>query len=183
MTRLFRTVGKLQKGYDPEEVDAFFERARRVYEGDQREPLTSRDVQQTVFELVRGGYSTSSVDAAMDRLERAFVVRQRAEFVAEHGQQAWMEHLAALARTLYGRLTRADGERFAPPPRGQQGYLAEDVDDLCHRLVDYFDNGQSLTSEEVRNTVFRRARGSDAYAEPAVDAFCARAVEVLLGVE
>jgi DivIVA domain-containing protein len=177
MTHLFRTVGRIRTGYAVDEVDRFFDQARRVYEGDLSDPLTSRDVRQTVFDIVRGGY------AAMDRLERAFVVRQRAEYVAAHGQQAWLDHLAAQARTLYGRLTRPDGERFAPARRGHQGYHHEDVDDLCHRLVDYFDHGQTLTSDEVRNATFRSARGSRAYAEPAVDAFCDRAVEVLLGVE
>ncbi|GGB97820.1 DivIVA domain-containing protein [Cellulomonas carbonis] len=183
MTTLFRTVGRLRSGYDPAQVDEFFSRARRVYEGDGHEPLTAAEVRETAFDLVRGGYATGPVDAAMDRLERAFVARQRTEFIAANGQQAWMDHLAGQARTLYGRLTRPDGERFAPARRGQQGYLPEDVDALCHRLVDYFDHGQSLTSEEVRGATFRRARGAKAYGEPAVDAFCARAVEVLLGVE
>lgn len=180
---MFRTVGRLSRGYDPHQVDDFFSRARRVYEGDHTEPMTARDVRQTAFDLVRGGYATSAVDGAMDRLERAFVARQRTEFVAAHGQQAWMDHLAAQARTLYGRLTRPDGERFAPPRRGEQGYDAEDVDALCQRLVDYFDHGQSLTSDEVRHATFRHRSGRHAYAEPAVDAFCDRAVEVLLGVE
>jgi DivIVA domain-containing protein len=183
MSSLFRTVGRFQSGYDPHEVDAFFDQARRVYEGDDSEPLTSRDVRQAVFDVVRGGYATGPVDAAMDRLERALVVRQRAEYVAAHGQQAWLDHLAAQARTLYGRLTRPDGERFAPTRRGHQGYLPADVDRMCHRLVDYFDHGQTLTSDEIRNATFRSARGAHAYAEPAVDAFFDRAVEVLLGVE
>jgi len=183
MTQLFRRVGRMRSGYEPAEVDAFFEHARRVYEGDVSEPLTARDVRQTVFEVVRGGYATGPVDAAMDRLERAFVARQRAEYVGVHGQQAWLDHLAAQARTLYGRLTRPDGERFAPPRRGQQGYSADEVDALCRRLVEYFDEGRSLTSDEVRNATFSAARGRRAYAETPVDAFLGRAVEVLLGVE
>lgn len=94
-----------------------------------------------------------------------------------------MEHLAAQARTLYGRLSRPDGERFAPAARGEQGYAPQDVDALCQRLVDYFDHGQSLTSDEVRHATFGRAKGRNAYAEAPVDAFCDRAIEVLLGVE
>ncbi len=183
MTAMFRTAGRLRSGYDPDQVDEFFAHARGVYEGKVRDPLSGADVRRAAFDLVRGGYATSSVDAALDRLERAFVVRQRQEFVAAHGQQAWMEHLAAQARTLYGRLSRPDGERFAPAARGEQGYDADDVDDLCHRLVDYFDHGQSLLSDEVRTVTFRRRRGREAYAEAPVDAFCDRAVEVLLGVE
>lgn len=183
MTQMFRTVGRLHSGYDTAQVDEFFAHARRVYEGEVAEPMSGHDVRQGAFDLVRGGYRPSAVDSALDRLERAFVVRQRTEFVATHGQQAWLEHLATQARTLYGRLARPDGERFAPARRGEQGYHPDDVDALCRRLVDYFDNGQPLTSEEVRAALFRRKHGHEAYAEPAVDAFFDRAIEVLLGVE
>ena len=183
MSTAFRTVHRWRSGYASEQVDEFFADARRVYEGAGSAPLSGRDVRLAAFDLVRGGYATAPVDAALDRLERAFTVRQRNEFVAARGQQAWMEHLAGQARTLYGRLTRADGERFTPPRRGEQGYDASDVDALCHRLVDYFDHGQSLTSDEVRNATFRRHKGHGAYAEGPVDAFCDRAIEVLLGVE
>jgi DivIVA domain-containing protein len=180
---MFRTVGPLRSGYDPDQVDTFFAHARRAYEGDRSEPLTSTDVRRAAFDMVRGGYATASVDAALDRLERAFATRQRAEFVAARGQQAWMEHVAARARTLYERLRRPDGERFAPAGRGEPAYAREDVDALCRRLVDYFDQGRPLTSEEIRQATFRRARGHGGYAEGPVDAFFDRAVEVLLGVE
>lgn len=183
MTRMFRTVSRWRSGYDVDQVDDFFTDAREVYEGSSDEPLSSRDVRNAAFDLVRGGYVTSAVDAALDRLERAFVVRQRTEFVQTHGQQAWMDHLAAQARTLYGRLARPDGERFGAPRRGEVGYARPDVDALCRRLVEYFDHGQSLTSDEIRHATFGRAKGKDAYAEGPVDAFCDRAIEVLLGVE
>ena len=94
-----------------------------------------------------------------------------------------MEHLAARARTLYERLRLQDGERFARARRGEQGYAPDDVDALCHRLVDYFDHGSPLTSEEVRHVTFGAARGRRAYAEGPVDAFLDRAIEVLIGVE
>lgn len=183
MTEMFSRAGRMRSGYDAEQVEAFFEHARRVYEGDRTEPLTARDVRVMAFDLVRGGYDTQHVDAAMDRLERALMARERTDFVAVHGQQAWMDHLAGQARTLYGRLTRPDGDRFERARRGEDGYDPEDVDALCHRLVDYFDHGQSLTSDELRAVTFRRRRGRRGYAEASVDAFCARAVEVLMGVE
>ena len=154
---MFRTVSRFRTGYDPDQVDTFFTHARRVYEGDQSEPLTGTEVRKVAFDLVRGGYATTSVDSALDRLERA--------------------------RTLYERLRRPDGERFAPARRGEQGYRPEDVDDMCHRLIDYFDKGTPLTSDEVRHVTFRKASGHNAYAEGPVDAFLERAVEVLLGVE
>ncbi|NTW40071.1 MAG: DivIVA domain-containing protein [Cellulomonadaceae bacterium] len=183
MSTMFRTAGRLRAGYDTHQVDEFFARARSVYEGGASEQLVGRDVRQAAFDLVKGGYQPDSVDAALDRLERAFVARQRAEFIATHGQDAWLEHLASQARTLYGRLGRPDGERFAPAKRGEQGYDPDEVDDLCARLVDYFDSGQPLSSDEVRHITFGRRKGHAAYAEAAVDAFCDRAIEVLLGVE
>lgn len=183
MTTMFRSVSGWRSGYAPDQVDDFFTEARQVYEGKAPGALTGRDVRHASFDLVRGGYATASVDAALDRLERAFTVRQRAEFVAAQGQAAWMEHLAGQARTLYGRLTREDGKRFAPAKRGEQGYDPADVDALCRRLTDYFDHGHSLSSDEVRNVTFGRKKGHAAYGEGAVDAFCDRAIEVLLGVE
>lgn len=182
-TKMFRTVGPFRSGYDPDQVDTFFQHARRAYEGDRGEPLSGTDVRRAAFDVVRGGYASASVDAALDRLERAFSARQRLEFVAANGQQAWMEHVAAQARTLYERLRRPDGRRFAPAHRGEQGYSPVEVDALCHRIVDYFDRGTPLTSDEVRQATFRRASGHGAYAEGPVDAFLERTVEVLLGVE
>lgn len=183
MTAMFRTVRRFRTGYDPEQVEDFFTRARRAYEGDRSEVLEGQDVRRAAFDLVRHGYAPDAVDAALDRLERAFTARRRAEFVASSGQDAWMEHLAGRARTLYERLRRADGERFARARHGEQGYAPEDVDALCHRLVDYFDHGSPLTSQEVRHATFGAARGRHAYAEGPVDAFLDRAMEVLIGVE
>jgi DivIVA domain-containing protein len=182
VSALFSTVSKGRQGYDPEEVDDFFDHARQVYEGRTAEHLTSTDIQVAMFDLARGGYNTHEVDAALDRLEGAFIARQRAAFIAANGQQAWMNALAERARSLYGRLGRPDGERFAPA-QGGTGYDTNDVDDLCDRLVAYFDQQVPITAAEVREATFRRRRGADAYAEGPVDAFLARAIEVLLGVE
>jgi DivIVA domain-containing protein len=180
---MFRTVSGFRSGYDPNEVDEFFDHARALYEQGPAAALSAKDVRRVGFEMVRGGYATAAVDAALDRLESAFVARARAEHVAQHGQDAWMAQLGEQARTLYGRLGRPDGDRFAPPVGREPGYEPADVDELCHRLVAYFDQGVPLTSGEVRSVTFRRRKGKNAYGEPAVDAFVARAVEVLLGVE
>jgi len=180
---MFRTVTGMKQGYDPDEVDEFFAHARAVYEKGPAGALASKDVRAVAFDMVRGGYVTSAVDAALDRLEAAFVARSRAEFVAQRGQEAWMARLGEQARTLYGRLGRPDGDRFAPPEGRHQGYEPADVDALCHRLIAYFDKGAPLTAGEVRAATFRRRNGANGYGEPAVDAFFARAIEVLLGVE
>ncbi len=183
MTHMFRSVSRLRTGYDPDQVEEFFTHARRVYEGEVPETIDGRTVRRAAFDLVHHGYEPTAVDAALDRLEQAFVVRERTAFVATHGQQAWLEHLAERARTLYGRLARPDGERFAPAARRAQAYDPDEVDDFCRRLIDYFDNGHALSSQEVRQVTFTRRRGEDGYAEGPVDAFIERAVEVLLGVE
>lgn len=180
---MFRTVGRLRVGYDPDQVDDFFAHARRAYEGDRTEPLTSQDVRRAAFDLVRRGYVPTAVDAALDRLERAFAARQRGEHLSAQGQQGWMEHLSIRARTLYERLRRPDGKRFAPPRRREQGYRPADVDAVCRRVIAYFDNGTTLASDDVRQATFRAAKGRHAYAEAPVDAFLDRVTEVLLGVE
>lgn len=180
---MFRKVTGMRTGYHPEEVDDFFTHARTVYEQGPAGALSSKDVRTVAFDLVRHGYSTTAVDAALDRLEAAFVARARADFIAERGRQAWLEQLAEQARTLYGRLTRPDGERFAAPKGRQAGYAASDVDALCHRLIAYFDKNVPLTAQEVRSSVFARRKGAAAYAEGPVDAFFERAVDVLLAAE
>ena len=181
--RTFRTVSRLHTGYDPAEVDRYLDRARAVYEGAGPGTLTAQDIRSTAFELVRGGYATVAVDATLDRLEEAFVARARDRFVAERGREAWLAELAEGARSLYGRLTRPDGERFAPARRGEPAYDRDDVDALCRRLTGYFDRSEPLTAADVRTATFRARRGHAGYAEAPVDAFFDRAVEVLLGVE
>lgn len=183
MTGMFRTVSRMRTGYATEDVDEFFDHARNVYEHGHQGDLSGGDVRAASFDLVRGGYATTAVDAALDRLEAAFVARARAQHVAAYGQQAWMDLLAEQARSLYGRLTRPEGERFAPAAAGHLSYDMDDVDDLCDRLIAYFDHGATLTAQDVRATTFRRRHGAKGYAEGPVDAFCARAIEVLLGVE
>ncbi|HEY0187423.1 MAG TPA: DivIVA domain-containing protein [Cellulomonas sp.] len=180
---MFRRTTGARTGYHTEEVDDFFEHAKSVYESGPAGALSSKDVRTVSFDLVRRGYSTSAVDAALDRLEAAFVARARADYIAERGRQAWLESLAEQARTLYGRLTRPDGERFDRPKGRQQGYDAADVDDLCGRLVAYFDQNTPLAAQEVRSAVFTRKKGAGAYAEAPVDAFLERAVDVLLAAE
>ena len=183
MSGMFTTVSRFRTGYAPAEVDEFFATARAVYEGEGPATLTAADVRDVAFSLVNGGYAWDAVDSALDRLEAAFVARERSEYVGQHGQEAWMARMAELARTLYPRLTRGDGKRFATAPGLRSGYDVTEVDALCHRLIAYFDKGQPLTSREVSAAAFRRRRGSRAYAEAPVDAFLARAAEVLLGVE
>ena len=182
MTGMFPPAGRLRTGYDREQVEAFFTRARGAYEAGQDGGFDEQDVRSAAFDLVRDGYATAAVDAALDRLEAAFVQRGRTAFVAASGEQAWMDRIADRATTLYPRLLRPAGQRFRPPDSGR-GYDRAAVDALMDRLIAYFDDGGDLTSEEVRTATFPAARASRAYHEGTVDAYLDRAVEVLLAVE
>jgi DivIVA domain-containing protein len=183
VSEMFPTVGRFGHGYHRGEVDSFFALARRVYERAGDEQITASEVRARSFDLVRSGYATHAVDPALDRLEAAFGARERQEFIALHGSAAWMEQVAGQARTLYGRLTRPAGDRFDAPDRGAAGYRSLDVDALLDRLIAYFDHGEPIHSVVVRDAVFQGAKGPTAYAEGPVDAFLARAIDVLIGVE
>lgn len=181
MENLFPTVGRWASGYDREEVEEFFERAKAAYENGEIS-MSSADVRSAAFDLVRHGYDPAAVDAALDRLETAFVQRDRSEFVSRNSQDAWMEQVAERATSLYPRLVRPRGERFAPPERGR-GYQREAVDDLLDQLVAYFDEGAELSAADLRSATFPAASRSSAYAEGPVDAYLDRAIEILLAVE
>lgn len=185
MTGVFPRAGFMRTGYHRVQVDAFFAEARAAYErpmlGD--EGMSSFDVRRTAFDLKMGGYKTSAVDLALDRLELAFAARVRDQFVRAHGQQAWMTRLAQSAQTLYPRLRRPRGDRFAHPARGKRGYDAREVDALLERLISFFDKGEAVTPEELRTATFGRKGSRRAYDERTVDAYIARAVDILMGAQ
>ena len=113
-----------------------------------------------MFDLTRGGYNTHEVDAALDRLEGAFIARQRAAFIAANGQQAWMNALAERARSLYGRLGRPDGERFAPRDAGLRA-TTRTTSTTCATASSPTSTDRSpITAAEVREATFRRRRGA-----------------------
>lgn len=191
MAEMFPTAGKLRTGYDRDQVEDFFERARASYEsehpGDGRahdadEVVDEHTVARCSFDLVRGGYLTSSVDSALDRLQTAFIQRRRTSYISEHGEAKWMEEIAERATTLYPRLLRPAGERFRAPERGR-GYDREEVDAVLDRLTRYFDRDGHLSADELRTATFTSVRRSRGYHEGTVDAYLARAVEVLAAVE
>lgn len=182
MAEAFPRTGRWSSGYDVGQVDDFFERARAAYESADAEQMSAEDVRSVAFDLVRHGYDAGRVDAALDRLEGAFVQRARSQSIGTEGQDAWMDDVAQRATTLYPRLVRPSGERFAPPERGR-GYDSAAVDALLDKLVDYFDAGAELSATEIRSATFPSAPRDRAYAEGPVDAYLDRAVDVLLAVE
>lgn len=180
-TSMFPHVSRWSRGYEPDQVDRFFAKARIAYEGPLAGSLTAADVRRAAFDLVRGGYTPAEVDVALDRLEDAFTRRERASYDSPERRRQWQERAAEQAATLYPRLARPAGERFGPPEHGR-GYAAADVDALCDRLAAYFDSGVEITAAQVRAATFRSAGRDKAYAEGPVDAFLDRVVEVLLAV-
>lgn len=179
---LFTREGRMSDGYDPQQVEDFFNRARTAYEADAGErTMSDDDVRAARFDQVRGGYNFGEVDAAMDRLEVAFIKRRRADFIAANGQEAWMDHIAERARTLYPRLQRPNGEKFANA--AGEGYRKTEVDKVMDTLVDYFDDGATLTSRSIREMTFPTAKRDKAYDMSVVDVFLDRVVEVLTAVE
>ncbi len=184
MSDLFPRGGFLRTGYAVRQVDDFFARARAAYERPilDEGAVSSHDVRRAAFDLKRGGYKTAPVDEALARLEVAFATRSREQYVRAHGQEAWMRVLAERAQVLYPRLRRPRGSRFAHP-RGLfgKGYSATEVDAILDRLVAFFDTGAPLAPEELRAVLFSRRGGKRAYDERVVDAYLARAGDILQG--
>lgn len=171
------------RGYDPEQVDEFFDFASEAFQGlIAAEDFSFEQIRCTAFDLVRKGYSTVEVDQALDKLENAFVVRDRENYIKEHGQDKWNEHIAEYATTLYPRILRPAGQRFSHPKKGQ-GYSVAEVDAFMDGLAAFFDSGEPLSSQEIRNLTFTAKRGKKAYDESVVDTYLARVLEILLAVE
>ena len=181
---MFRTVSGLKQGYDPDEVDDFFAHARAVYEqgpaagaGQQGRPR--RRVRHGARRVRhRGGRRGARPAGGRVRGPVPRGVRRD----AGPAGRGWTTSASRRARCTAAWV--APTATGSPPPDGrQQGYEPADVDELCQRLVAYFDKGTPLSAAEVRSATFRRRKGRNAYAEGPVDAFLSRAVEVLLGVE
>jgi len=175
VTRQFRRVARLAKGYDVDEVDRFV----RAVDDD----LTPETVRLVAFPVVRHGYDVQQVDEALDRLEDATAARERDRVVAARGNDAHLEHLSELADTLQGRLARSRGRRFRRGHRLHHTYDPAQVDDLCDHLAAYFADGARMSVDDVRSAVFRSHRGRHGYREADVDAFLDRAVAIMRAVD
>lgn len=181
MSQSFPRVGRLARGYDAAQVDAFFGRARVAYErGVDATGFGSEQVRTVAFDLVRGGYEVNTVDAALDRMEDAFSGRERERRLRRLGEDRVLANLTRRAATLQGRIDRPDGDRFDRAQGWRPSYDPGDVDELCHRLQAYFDEGEEMSVDEVRRAVFRTRRGGRGYREEQVDAYLERVVEVML---
>lgn len=182
----FDRVDPGEYGYNVKQVDRFLAKARHFYtsEDNDAQPVTSRDVRSVAFDPARGGYEAQAVDAALDRLEDVFSARERDELIAEEGEEAWLAHIGRISAVLRGRLHRPDGERFRRPKKKRaRSYDIDDVDDLCHQLLGYFERDEEMSVDQVRRAVFGSAEGRDGYEETQVDAFMDRVVELMAAID
>ncbi|MEI3845001.1 MULTISPECIES: DivIVA domain-containing protein [unclassified Microbacterium] len=169
-----------EKGYDKQPVDEFLARARTSFEQG-TDDLSSADIRQAAFPLVRHGYAIASVDAALGRIEDAFAARERSTAVAEAGVQAWVGHTRELAQEVLDRLSRPPQQRFDRVSALRYGYRVSEVDLVTDKLARYLETGESVTVEQVRSVAFRMQRGG--YRETQVDAVLDAVVEVMLAVK
>jgi DivIVA domain-containing protein len=161
----FPRARKNQLGYKTTEVEDFFQRARRAYDGrpDRDAPaLDAEHIRLTAFSMQKGGFSTAHVDAAMERLEDAFAYRERQIASRLHGDDAWLAEARTTAQVVANRLARPEGERFA------------------ERLTRYFRDGWPIAIDDVRGVVFTAQRGG--YRESQVDLVLDAVVDVMLAV-
>ncbi|MFT4030624.1 MAG: DivIVA domain-containing protein [Protaetiibacter sp.] len=177
----FPSQGRGEKGYERRAVDAFLAHAREAFESSVgASTVTSATVRDASFPLVKRGYSIVAVDAAMTRIEDAFAAREREQGITRDGVEGWVGRARANAQEVLDRLSRPDGERFARARGLRYGYRVDEVDLVSRKLVDYFERGERVTVEQVRQAAFRMQRGG--YREEQVDALLDAVVEVMLAV-
>ncbi|MDY5584298.1 MAG: DivIVA domain-containing protein [Arcanobacterium sp.] len=182
MVDMFKRVGILRYGYHRKDVESFFEKAKQAYaNGEAAVNLDENTVRAAGFRWVRNGYEPRSVDAALDRLEMAFIQRRRAKVMTSVGEEAWLEATYEQASSLYPRMLRPLGSRFADAEG--IGYAKTEVDEFVNKIAAYFDGKTQLTAKEIRSATFPRAKGDKAYSEAVVDAYLDRAVSILVAVE
>ncbi|MDF2554794.1 MAG: transporter permease [Microbacterium sp.] len=171
-----------EKGYDPEAVDGFLDRARASFEADDPEEqgVTAAAVRDASFALVRGGYTVAVVDAALGRVEDAFAAQERAHAIARLGAHAWVERQRADAQVILDRLSRPRRGRFDRVSSFRYGYRIEEVDLVADKIAGYLTDGTGVSVEQVRSVAFRMQHGG--YREAQVDALLDAVVEIMLAV-
>lgn len=185
-TATFSRVDKKTYGYHVKQVDQFLAKARKSYSDDAADSssLSSKSVREMTFDAVRGGYDPQAVDAALDRLEDVFAQRERDRLISKKGEDAWLAEIGKLSSVLRSRLHREPGERFRRPRKNSaRSYNLEEVDALCDRLIEYFENDKPMSVDTVRRAVFTAAKGQEGYEEHQVDGFLDRVVELMAAID
>lgn len=164
-------------GYNPEQVDALLDLAKRQYESPDEVLLRASDLRGLRLDLVSGGYSISQVDAALDNLEDHFIQAEVKAFRARFGEHELGKRFEELQQSLVPRLRREDKKRFARVSVLARGYDKKKVDELCDQLMAHFNGGPRVRVSEVRRAQFSASRAG--YSMPQVDGFLDRVIEAL----
>ncbi len=166
-------VGKRKWGYDPDQVDAFLDRAHALYESEDAH-LTQQDIHNVSFDLSKGGYDITQVDAALSRLEQAVVDKQTTREITEHGRVAWKAQTEELYRQVRKQVDRLIDQIVdkAAAGLGVDGVSEQDV----RKLAD-------LNSGAVSNVVFTQRKGKNGYDERQVDYYLNSCVQLLSRLE
>ncbi|AMM21249.1 MFS transporter permease [Frondihabitans sp. PAMC 28766] len=181
MSSTFPQVSGSQRGYDVKQVEDFLLEARKAYAGDSDAPaVTAESIRQTAFAMVKHGFEPAPVDSALERLEDAFAIRERDRVLRETGDETWFSEARGMAEAIVLRLERPEGHRFDRVSVLSVGYHPVDVDRLVTQLKGYFSEGEALSIEDVRTSVFRAKRGG--YREGQVDLVLDSVVDVMLAV-
>ena len=170
-----------ERGYEKRAVEVFLARARAAFEAPGSDPqITSAAVRDAAFPLVKKGYAVAAVDAALGRIEDAFATREREEGIAREGVAGWVDGARQTAQEVLDRLARPDGQRFARARGMRYGYRIDEVDLVSRKLIGFFERGEPVTVDQVRQAAFRMQRRG--YREEQVDAVLDAVVEVMLAV-
>ena len=178
-------AGKRRWGYDCGQVDAFLDRAHRLYDGEGVQ-LTQQDIQSVSFDLAKGGYVIAQVDAALVRLERAVVDRQTAWELSHSGRVAWRARTEELYRRIADHLERPAGSRFSEGRPKAPSYDRRQVDRLADRIREHAAQelglesaghggrrdsakADALDAAAVAGSAFPQRRGRKGYDERQVD--------------
>jgi DivIVA domain-containing protein len=164
-------------GYNPEQVDALLELAKRQYESPEQLLLRASDLRGLRLDLVSGGYAVSQVDAALDNLEDHFIQAEVKAFRDRYGDEELVKRYKELQQALIPRLRRAKGKRFAKVSLLARGYDKKKVDEMCDELLTHFNGGPRIKVSKVRRAQFTATRSG--YSMPQVDSFLDRAIEAL----
>jgi DivIVA domain-containing protein len=165
------------RGYNPKQVDALFDLAKRQYENPNLVLVRASDLRGLRLGLVRGGYATNQVDAALDNLEDHFIKTEVAAFRERFGGQELTKRYSELRDALIPRLKREKAQRFTKVSVFSRGYDKKKVDALCDQLLGHFESSSKLKVGELRRVQFSSTRLG--YSMPQVDSFIDRAIEAM----
>lgn len=165
------------RGYNPKQVDALLELAKRQYENPDQTILRAADLRGVRLDLVSGGYAISQVDAALDNLEDHFIIAEVAAFRQRFGDAELQRRYEELRSSLLPRLQRKNGKRFTRVSLFARGYDRKKVDELCERLLHHFSATRNVRVADVRRVQFVATRAG--YSMPQVDSFLDRVIEAL----